>query len=90
MKSIYRLFVDETGKLVVSLVSVQKQYGGYNCGLFAIAFADVTIGRSSEDAYFDVNNMRHHLLYCLENKTLIPFPKVDKRTDSREIIKLFI
>ena len=93
MKSLYRLFVDETGKLVVSIVPVQKQNGGYNCGLFAIAFAAAILdGKSPEDEYFDVSKMRHHLIYCLVNETLIPFPKVDKRprTDSREIIKLFI
>ena len=31
MKSLYRLFVDETGKRVVSIVPVQNQNDGYNC-----------------------------------------------------------
>ena len=93
MKSLYRLFVDEPGKLVVSIVPVQKQNDGYNCGLFAIAFAAVILdGKSPEDAYFDVSKMRHHLIYCLQNETLMPFPKVDKRSrrGSRGFIKLFI
>ena len=60
---------------MVSIVTVQKQNGGYNCGLFAIAFADVILdGRSPEDAYFDVSKMRHHMIYCLENVSLIPSP----------------
>ena len=63
LKCLYRLFEDKTGKLTVSILPVQIQNDGYNCGLFAIAFAaEVLDGQSPEDAYFDVNMMRHHLI----------------------------
>ena len=93
LKCLYRLFEDKTGKLTVSILPVQIQNDGYNCGLFAIAFAaEVLDGQSPEDAYFDVNMMRHHLINCLETESLIPFPKVNKRArvESRQVIKLCI
>ena len=56
---------------------VQKQPDGYNCGAFAIAYAaDLLDGQCPSDAVFDVNEMRKHLITCLENQILTPFPKV--------------
>ena len=43
---------------MVFIVPVQKHNDGYNCSLFAIAFAAVILdGTSPEDAYFDVSKM---------------------------------
>ena len=53
-----------------------QQLDGYNCGLFAIAFASVVLdGKSPGDANFDVAQMRKDVISCLENKHLLPFPK---------------
>ena len=54
-----------------------QQTDGYNCGPFAIAFAtEILDGKSSMEARLDVKGMRGLLINCLENKVLIPFPKV--------------
>ena len=63
------------------ILPVQKQIDRYNCGPFAIAFtAEVLDGKSPMEARFDVERMRGHLINCLENKFLMPFPKFLIRT----------
>ena len=65
------------GKMVVSFLPVSRQNDGYNCGVFAIAFAaEILDGESPIDAHFYVKRMRSHIIRCLENKKRMPFPKV--------------
>ena len=80
MKDLYKTVIKENGKLNVTFLPVQKQADGYNCGLFAVAYAaDVLAGTSPIESYYDVQRMRPHLMECLVNKNLSPFPKVHKR-----------
>ena len=37
------------------------------------------------DSRFDATRMRYHLIKCLENETLTPFPKTNKR--KQEMLK---
>ena len=76
IKSLYKHCVND-GRLSMTFLPVQKQSDGYNCGPFAIAYAaEVLDGKSPIDARFDVSKMRDHVMLCLENKVLTPFPKV--------------
>ena len=53
---------------------VQKQDGGDDCGVFSISFAlALTHGLNPVNFHFVQNDMRHHLLHCLEQKLLPPF-----------------
>ena len=63
---------------------MQKQPGGYNCGVFSIAFAaEILDGASPIDAKFDVQQMRQHLsTSCLENMKLTPFPKIREHSNN--------
>ena len=73
--ALYKKFVNESGKLIINFLPVQKQPDGFNCGPFAVAFAaEVLNGSSPMDAHFDVGKMRHHLILCLMKKNLLPFP----------------
>ena len=64
---------------VVSILPVQKQRNGWNCGLFPVAFAaEILGGTSPMEANLDVDRMRAHLLQCLEQEKLVPFPKLFK------------
>ena len=82
--ALYKNIVDESGKFVVSFLPVRKQPDGYNCGLFAIAFAaEILDGKSPTEAHFDVRKMRTHLIMCLENQRLTPFPKVSFPKDEK-------
>ena len=61
----------------MTFLPVQKQPDGYNCGEFSITYeAELLDRQCPSDAVFDVNEMRKHLITCLENQTLTPFPKV--------------
>ena len=82
MKSVYSLYkhvVGEFEKVKPTLLPVHKQTDGFNCGPFAIAYAaEILHGKSPMEAIFDVKKMRNHLLVFLEQKTLTPFPKINK------------
>ena len=82
MKSVYSLYkhvVGEFEKVKPTFLPVHKQTDGFNCSSFAIAYAtEILHGTSPMEAIFDVKKMRNHLLVCLEQKTLTPFPKIKK------------
>ena len=71
--------INSGGEISLNFFPVQKQSDGYNCGgPFAIAYAAELIGggNSPIDARFDVSQMRTHIMLCLQNKVLTPFPKL--------------
>ena len=74
-RSLYKDYF--SGDEVISFLPVQRQPDGYNCGLFAIAFAaEILDGKSPSEAIFSVDEMRGHFISCLETQKLSPFPKV--------------
>ena len=82
MNSVYSLYkhvVGEFEKVKPTFLPVHKQTDGFNCGPFPITYAaEILHGKSPIEAIFDVKKMRSHLLVCLEQKTLTPFPKINK------------
>ena len=59
---------------------VQQQRNHYDCGLFAIAFAvDIAFGDSPCSSSYDASELRKHLLKCLQNKSMLQFPKITRR-----------
>ena len=75
IRSLYKHYF--SGDEVISFLPVQRQPDGYNCGLFAIAFAaEILDGKSPSEAIFSVDEMRGHLISCLETQKLSPFPRV--------------
>ena len=61
-------------KVQVEVGEGPKQHGIVDCGLFAIA---TCVSLASSDILlkkFDQSKMREHLVECLENLNLIPFP----------------
>ena len=76
-KCVYSLYKNCVEEFIVTFLPVQKQSEGFYCGPFAIAFAaDILDGKSPMEARFDVAKMREHLINCLKNEVLLPFPKV--------------
>ena len=62
------------------LVNVQSQPNGWDCDLFAIAFAtELVHGSDPSLCHFDTGTMRQHLLCCLEKGYLSHFPCQKKR-----------
>ena len=69
-------------KLNVSILKVQQQSNNVDCGIFAIAFCTefcYTGRKGVLQAEFDRLKMRDHLLNCLENMELTPFPKLKRK-----------
>ena len=80
LKALCKSKVGKNRNLSVIIVPLQKQINGYNCGLFASAFAaDILKGLSSVDFYFDVSLIRSHLTQYLETEEFTVFPKTPKR-----------
>ena len=76
MKSLYSECINSDGKINVTVLPVQRQGDGYNCGVFAVAFAaDIINDIMPSVSVFDVVRMQSHLIDCLETQQLSPFPK---------------
>ena len=66
----------------VTLVNekVQRQVGSNDCGLFAMAFAtDLCNGLDPVNQRYEQGCMRQHYVSCLENGSMVPFPKTTKK-----------
>ena len=80
VKQIARLRKSEDVELRIISKAVQQQGNGYDCGIFAIAFAtDVTYIHKPEQRTYNQSVMRKHLLARLENETMTAFPQQTKR-----------
>ena len=84
---IYRTFIEEeingsenTGHLIVQFPYTQKQKGGSDCGVFAIAFAlHAAMGHSVWGLEFDQLKIRSNHLKCLTEQKFTPFQTFDKQ-----------
>ena len=66
-RQIAALLATQSKTIKLSFVDVQKQSGGYDCGLFALAFATALVNGTNPGRYlYDQRNMRKHLLECLQ------------------------
>jgi hypothetical protein len=53
----------------------QRQGNGYDCGVFAIAFAtSLAYGEDPSKLSYDTKQLRNHLRACMESNRLTPFP----------------
>lgn len=56
-------------------VPVQQQLNGFDCGVFAVAFATCLVyGTKPDNINFDLSKIRQHLYDCLKNNQITPFP----------------
>lgn len=66
--------------LKVSIMNVQKQKDGFNCGLFAIANATaLTFKLNPSEFVYDQSDLRAHFLLCCRNRIIEPFPSIQSR-----------
>ncbi len=65
----------EESDINVTICDVQRQVGGDDCGLFALAFAAaVCAGQNPSEVNFIQHRFRDHLIHCLEKRLLECFP----------------
>lgn len=69
------------GNIILARPPCKQQTNGVDCALFAIANA-VEFCFTSQISYvdFDQAALRKHLLQCIENAHLTPFPRLAKRS----------
>lgn len=61
--------------------NVQRQGTGYDCGVFAIAFATSLLhGQDPTTVTYDVRQLRPHLRACMAAGNLTPFPSTPSRS----------
>ena len=59
------------GTVDINFVQVQKQRGGSDCGLFAIAISiAICNGLDPSRIRYDQTSMRSHLVDCFKNETM--------------------
>jgi len=69
--------VEAHATVTVRLVNVQRQRGSTDCGIFVCAFMErLANGKDVCGVSFNAQHIRHHLVQCLINKELNPFPVV--------------
>ena len=68
-------------------VDVQRQRGGSDCGLFAVAFAaSLCMGSDPHTERYNQPVMREHLAQCFEARKITPFQEGKRRLGRHRII----
>jgi hypothetical protein len=61
---------------MIEMVDKQKQIGGQDCSLFAVATAPaILFGHDAASIYFSQKAMRNHLTKCFEEQSITQFPQ---------------
>lgn len=66
-------------QIIIHKLPAQTQSGVHVCGLFARAYAmEACLGNLlGSTTAFEQNDMRDHLIACLDSDQITPFPKLD-------------
>ena len=68
----------------INLINVSLQFGGTDCGLFAIAMAtDLANQTDPSSVRYEQPLMRSHLVCCLQELKLTPFPSQPRDIENR-------
>ena len=77
---IARLLKTKKESFTIQIAKVNKQSGFDDCGVFAAAYCtSVAFGHDPTSMVYNQEYLRHHLLSCLENKKMTPFPTIRNR-----------
>ena len=67
-------------KVTIINEKVQRQVGGSDCVLFALAFTtDLCHCLNPTEQKYHQGSLWKHYITCLENAAMVPFPKTEKR-----------
>ena len=88
VETICRLFKFQTRSLTLDVLNTHRQTGTVDCGLFAVAYADMLARKQDPcNAIFDQSRMRAHLSRCLKNQNMETFPLKLNRSPRRRVIR---
>ena len=72
-----KLVLTQQDVLNIHIASVNKQSGDSDCGVFSVAYCTALAhGQDPSGIVFNQSIMRQHLVKCLEEKKMIPFPQI--------------
>jgi len=88
LATVTRLFRLQSPSLTIDIMNVVRQAGSIDCGLFAIAYAEM-LARDVDpcNVNLDQPQMRMYLVRCLEAKHIRPFPVTKFRTIRRLVVR---
>ena len=78
----------QSGKITFKSMEMQKQKGNSDCGVYAIAVATALCYQEDPTIIcWNIESMRRHLLKCLEQSKMEPFPRIPDETSKKGKIK---
>lgn len=88
LATVAKLFRMQSPSLTVDIMNVVRQRGAVDCGLFAIAYAEI-LARDQHpcNVNLDQIQMRRHLMHCLEANRITPFPVTKFRTLRHPVVR---
>ncbi|EDO31540.1 predicted protein [Nematostella vectensis] len=76
LKQIFAIVHKQEPEIIINIKPVQQQNDGTDCGVFAIAFVtSILNGQDPSTASYNSKRLRPHLLSCIKNGRLSPFPE---------------
>ena len=78
MRQITSIYSPDETLPATFIVPIQStQAGSVDCGIFALAYAtDFAHGNNPSQIQYDQSQFRQHLLQCLQDHKVVPFPRV--------------
>ena len=74
-EQIASLIFCDNKEISIDIPDVQKQQGGSDCGLFALAFTtSLCANNSPSEISYIQHQFRNHLVSCFQNRMMSPFP----------------
>ena len=93
MEQICALLVSSAPTITLQFMTTDRQQNASDCGLFSLAFSTaLCVGEDPQGLEFDQKVMRSHLLSCLVDGELNPFPckKMTRRCKTKKTCKIAI
>lgn len=88
-KAIAAIICTRERTIKLHLNKVQRQIGGTDCGLFALAFAtSLCHGENPSETMYIQHEMRSHLKKCLINRVMTLFPKRSRKRCSTHPLQM--
>ena len=81
-----KLVLTQRDILKVHIANVNKQSGDNDCGVFSAAYCtSLTYEQNSSEIVYNQSILRQHLIKCLEEKKMVPFPQIRPRRSGKPI-----
>ena len=78
--SVCSFFKCMSDKITFDIMSVSPQTNAHDCGVYAITFAtELAHGADLVPCSWDVEQMREHLIHCLESGLMTRFPQLTNK-----------